>query len=266
MKESLGDGLKALKTKVNAVAKLKTINRVTHWGLQELIYPPTIHEVSLSQIDSLNKAREIEGLHHRELDLFIKQFEEALSIPDLTRAMEKANRLLAKLSTNLKFEETNLNTIFDNNAEWVGENLKTISNGQELKGFILGVTRFDYDLRLAQSAAHALASAMTRCLEKYYSTLSASQLSYPAFLRRLQHLDRICELIKATDAHYMQCKQQVKMHIQSAKTNPEIRKQYQQILKESQEAQKKKLKLKNTQRKNSFRRFGIISLVRIKNG
>lgn len=255
MTESISDGLKALKTKINAVAKLKTINRTTHWGLRELIYPPTIHEVSLSQIDSLNKAREIEGLHHRELDFFIKQFEEALSLPNLTLAMEKANGLLAGLLTKLKFEEDNLKTIFDNNAEWVGDNLKTISNGEELKGFILCVSRFDYELRLAQSAAHALTSAMTRCLEKYYSTISASQLSHPVFLGKLQYLDRICELIKATDATYMQCKKRVNTHIQSAKTNPEIKQQYQQIIKESQEAQNKKTENKKNSKKKLIDAF-----------
>ncbi|KTD49009.1 hypothetical protein Lrub_1360 [Legionella rubrilucens] len=241
MKEPLPKQIHALKTRINALGKLKTINPVAHWNPQELIHRPTYIEVPLHRTNLLSKAKQAQEFAQQELHDKHKQMQTYLATqPPLPLPQQQIKRLFNEFYSDLSFEKTNLLSLFDNYAPFVGEQLMPITTANELKNFILEVTRFDYDLRLALSHAQALASTIVHCLELYYPLVSTDETLCNTIENDLRNLDKLCQLIEDTDARYTLCKAQVRQHIKTAKGNAEIHQNYKAMAEEAKDARELK--------------------------
>lgn len=245
MKKCLTDAFNALKSQINATAKLKTISKISRWNVAELIYKPSPSEIALSQINMLSKANQIELTTHTTLHNFSRQMKTYFSSSSLDGPdQEKIKAFFKGLDDLLQFEVKNLSTIFENNKALVGHDLMPITKGEELKYFILEVSRFDYDLRLALIATQALVKTIFNGLEQYYPLISQDKSSVKTVQTQLTNLSEICGLIESSDTEYAQCKRRVRHHIQAAKNNELINQQYQNLMSETKKTQQKKTEKK----------------------
>ncbi|QRN04107.1 hypothetical protein GH742_09605 [Legionella sp. MW5194] len=248
MKETIPEQISALKTRITTLGKLKTINPAAHWNPQELIHRPTYIEVPLHQTNMLNKAKEAEAAAQKELYGEFKQMQTYLATqPPDPLPQKRINRLFKKFHAALAFERNNLNALFDNYAPFVGEALMPITTASELKKFILEVTRFDYDLRLALGHTQALSSVIISCLELYYPLVSTNQTLCSSIKNKLTLLNELCKLIEQKNEQYALCKSKVRQHIQTAKGNGEIQQHYKAMAIEAKQA--RELQEKNKKNK-----------------
>ncbi|MDX1837156.1 hypothetical protein DIZ81_07120 [Legionella taurinensis] len=247
MKETIPEQIHALKTRITALGKLKTIHPAAHWSPQELIHRPTYIEVPLHQTNMLNKAKQAEAAAQRELDSELKLMRTYLATQAPAPLPEKKiTRLFNKFYSDLAFETDNLNSLFDNYDPFVGETLMPITTASELKNFILEITRFDYDLRLALGRAQALISAIVTSLELYYPLVSTNPTRCGIIENKILLLDKLCKLIEQKHEQYTLCKSKVRQHIQTAQGNAEIQQNYKAMAIETKEARELKEKNKKS--------------------